>query len=483
MEITNSYLNLGPAFYENARPVPVPAPKIFLWNAPLAGELGLPEELTGHGGQQAAVFSGNTLLEGSDPVALAYAGHQFGQFSPKLGDGRAHLLGEVTDLDGNLRDLQLKGSGKTGFSRGGDGRCAIGPAVREYIMGEAMHALGIPTTRCLAVVTTGEMVHRDTPLPGAVVTRVAGSHLRVGTLQYFAARGQQDAVRDLCEFTIARHDPDIPAALPERWITLLDRVIDRQIRLVVEWMRVGFIHGVMNTDNTALSGETIDFGPCAMLGNYDPRTVYSSIDQRGRYAFGNQPGIAQWNMARLAECLLPLVDNNENKAVEKVRPLIAGFPERYQRAWSAMMARKVGLGTSQDGDDSLVADLLKLMQERSLDYTVTFHRMRQAQSGNHTAAAHLRMDLDDWYGRWDARLKDELPAGPAELMAAANPVVIPRNHHMERVLQYCVDREDPGPAKDFLHVLRSPYEELPETRDYQDPPDDGDAFYQTFCGT
>ncbi|MBK8014649.1 MAG: YdiU family protein [Deltaproteobacteria bacterium] len=323
MELTNTYAELLPErFFERAGPYPVQSPRLLLWNTPLADALGVARTWSADPNRMAQHFSGNTLIAGSRPIALAYAGHQFGHFVPQLGDGRAHLLGEIVDPFGRRFDVQLKGSGCSMFSRNGDGRCALGPALREYIMSEAMHALGVPTTRSLAVVATGEVVHRETPRPGAIVTRVASSHIRVGTFEFFAARRDLDGLRKLADFAIDRHDRDLlPNGEPDRWLAFFDRVVDRQIRLVVEWMRVGFIHGVMNTDNTSVAGETIDYGPCAMMGIYDPRTVYSSIDVHGRYAFGNQPKIAAWNLARLAECILPLVDADEQTAIRKLEPI------------------------------------------------------------------------------------------------------------------------------------------------------------------
>ena len=329
MNFSNSYASLDEIFYERTRPIPVKNPQLFLWNSDLAEQLMIPNDLKRDPVALAQAFSGNSSMPGSDPVATVYAGHQFGSFVYQLGDGRAHLLGEVLDQSGQRWDIQLKGSGRTSFSRGGDGRCALGPAVREFIMSEAMNALGVPTTRCLAVVTTGEPVFRETPLPGAVVTRVASSHLRIGTFQFFAARGDHQALKILCNYTINRHYPELQKEGQNPYVSLIDKVIEKQIQLVVEWMRVGFIHGVMNTDNTSLSGETIDYGPCAMMGIYDPKTVYSSIDMMGRYAFGNQPDILHWNLARFAECLLPLINADENKAVEQVRPLIATFSRPF----------------------------------------------------------------------------------------------------------------------------------------------------------
>ena len=483
--LTSSYLDLPEETFERVAPTPVRAPKLLLWNARLAEELQGPlAELGGRPEAAAGALAGNELLPGSEPIALAYAGHQFGHFVPQLGDGRAHLLGEVADRAGRRRDIQLKGSGRTRFSRGGDGRCAVGPAVRELIMSEALFALGVPTTRSLAVVVTGEPVYREQVLPGAVLTRVAASHLRVGTFEYFAARGKRDTLRALCDYTVARHYPDLagegegPGPL-----ALLDRVIERQIELVVGWMRIGFIHGVMNTDNTALSGETIDYGPCAMMSVYHPRTVFSSIDQLGRYAFGNQPAIVQWNLARLAECLLPLIDDEPKRAIERAAPLIEGFPERFEHAFLKMMAGKLGLATVEEGDKQLVSDLLETLAAHQLDYTVTFTRLADALESE-TTRTELRGQLGAWLDRWHEKILAQDPATePTTLMRRHNPVVIPRNHHVESVLAQVAEGSDPTPAERLLEVLRSPYEALPETAHYQDPPADGDATYRTFCGT
>lgn len=484
VKLSNTYKSLGDNFSQAIVPVPVASPRLLLWNQALAEQILFDESLTADTSALAQMFSGNRLLPNSEPVAMAYAGHQFGQFVPQLGDGRAHLLGELIDRDGRRLDIQLKGSGPTGFSRGGDGRCALGPALREFIMSEAMAALGVPTTRALAVVATGETVYRQSPAQGAVVTRVAASHLRVGTFQYFAARGDREALQTLADYTIERHYPQLvqtsefSQAEGERYLALLDNVIERQIQLVVHWMRVGFIHGVMNTDNTALSGETIDYGPCAMLSHYDPRTVYSSIDVQGRYAFGSQPAIAQWNMARFAECLLDLVDSDQQRAVERLTPLINEFPQRYQRAFNKMMAGKLGLATLQQGDEQLITELLELLERQRLDYTVTFHRLTEGDG-------QLRDTLADWYPRWQQRLATQAStaAQVQTLMRSHNPVVIPRNHHVEAVLRACEQTGEATAAEDFLRVLRSPYRELPETAHYQDPPADGDLSYQTFCGT
>lgn len=444
----------------------------------------LPGDLTADVGALAQVFSGNQLIPGSAPIAMVYAGHQFGQFVPQLGDGRAHLIGEVIDQHDNRRDIQLKGSGRTAFSRDGDGRCALGPAVREFIMSEAMYALGVPTTRCLAVVTTGEQVYRQQPLPGAVVTRVAASHLRVGTFQYFAARGDQQALITLCNYAIERHYPELLTEATNKYASLLDNVIERQIRLVVDWMRVGFIHGVMNTDNTAISGETIDYGPCAMMSRYDPQTVFSSIDLQGRYAFGHQPNILQWNMARFAECLLPLIDSDHTKGVDIIEPLLIDFPERFKRSYLKMMGQKLGLIHVQDEDEQLIHSLLELLRNKKMDYTVTFHQL-SSEMASELVASPLKRELGEWFNRWQKRILEQ-PSTRGEVLALMrqhNPVVIPRNHHVEEIIQSCMTTGSAAAAEQFLEVLRSPYEALSLTDQYQDPPSDGDACYQTFCGT
>ena len=500
-----------------------------LWNEPLADALGVPRAWSSDPNRCAQYFSGNALVPGSRPIALAYAGHQFGHFVPQLGDGRAHLLGELVDPSGQRFDVQLKGSGRSRFSRGGDGRCALGPALREYIMSEAMHALGVPTTRSLAVVTTGEIVHRETPRPGAIVTRIASSHIRVGTFEFFAARHDIDGLRRLADFAIARHDPDLLAeapapASPERYLAFFDRVVDRQIRLIVEWTRVGFIHGVMNTDNTAISGETIDFGPCAMMGIYDPRTVYSSIDVHGRYAFGNQARIAAWNLARLAECLIPIIDEDEKAAVRRLEPILATYASRIEAAEFRMYLKKFGLvsviradqneanasegdtheaktnaeeASRQDSDRLLVRDLLASFLSQRLDYTITFEKLRRCLNVSTELSTELRTVLDaklsaelrdtlgETFERWRLRVgssREHRRTAEAS-MQRANPVVIPRNHHVEAVLNACTASGETTEIERFLNVLRSPYDIKTTTPEYQDAPIDGDAEYQTFCGT
>lgn len=483
----HSYLKLGDNYYQRNNPTPVKAPSLFLWNKALAEELGIKANTDVNQQRFAEIFSGNELAEGSEPLSMAYAGHQFGQFNPQLGDGRAHLLGELIDQSDCLKDVQLKGSGRSAFSRGGDGRCALGPAVREFIMSEAMYALGIPTTRCLAVVKTGETVFRDEPLPGAVVTRVAASHLRVGTFEFYSARQDLASVRQLADYAIARHYSAIDEEGlqgRDRYIALVDQAMQKQIELVTEWMRVGFIHGVMNTDNTAISGETIDYGPCAMMSAYDPKTVFSSIDMQGRYAFGNQPAIAQWNMARFAECLLPLVDEDDEKAVETIGPVISSFPERFEQSYMKMLAGKLGIQDYSPSDKPLLMDLLELLNARTLDYTNTFDRLTYSLSSA-SLQKTLSDELGDWYQAWQQRVASQA-LKPDEIQAAMrshNPLVIPRNHHIENVLAQCISSEDAGAAEDILTVLRHPYELKENTHRYQDSPADNDQGYQTFCGT
>jgi uncharacterized protein YdiU (UPF0061 family) len=432
----------------------------------------------------AQFFSGNRILPGSEPIALAYAGHQFGHFVPQLGDGRAHLLGDVLDQSGKKFDIQLKGSGPTRFARGGDGRCAVGPAVREFIMSEAMNALGVPTTRCLAVVTTGESVFRESALPGAVVTRVASSHIRIGTFQFFAARSDHESLRALSDFTIERHFPDLREDGPDKYTGLLDKVIERQIQLVAQWMRVGFIHGVMNTDNTALSGETIDYGPCAMMGNYDPQTVYSSIDTMGRYAFGNQSKVAHWNITRFAECLLPLINADRNKAIAKVEPLISEFPDRFNQVYNETMGKKLGLTSFQQEDQKLLFSVLNRLKEHNMDYTNSFDLLTKSLMSE-VLGSQAKDEFGECYDLWQKRLSGQPENSQAihDLMRQHNPVVIPRNHHVESVIQDCQQNGKVTSAENFLNVLRSPYEALAATSQYQDPPMDGDKDYQTFCGT
>jgi uncharacterized protein YdiU (UPF0061 family) len=485
---SNSYPRLPERFFARLAPTPAPKPRLIKFNQSLASELGVnaqglePDEL-------AAVFAGNVVPPGAEPIAMAYAGHQFGHFVPQLGDGRAILLGEVLDRNGKRRDVQLKGAGRTPFSRRGDGRAALGPVLREYLVSEAMHALGIPTTRALAAVSTGESVYRDRQLPGAVLTRVASSHIRVGTFQYFAARGDLEAVERLSEYVIDRLFPEARGA--ERpSLALLQAVVERQALLIARWMHVGFIHGVMNTDNTALSGETVDFGPCAFMDSYDRATAFSAIDEFGRYAYANQPTIAQWNLARLAETLLPLVDPNPERAVELASAAVSAFTLRYQEHWLAGMREKLGLSSHEDRDLDLIRELLQAMHENAADFTLTFRRLCAAAS-DETADAEARVVFADpgAYDRWAARWRSRLvadgrkPDARAEAMRAVNPAFIPRNHRVEKALDAAIDDGDFSPFAELLTVLSLPYQDQPAFAEYANPPQTGERVFRTFCGT
>lgn len=475
VKLENTYQQLGTPFYQQIEPIPVIHPVLFLWNTPLAKQLTLPDYVESNA---ARLFSGNQLLEGSVPIALAYAGHQFGGFSPQLGDGRAHLLGEVLMADNRRLDIQLKGSGQTKYSRRGDGRCAIKPAIREYIMSEAMYALGVPTTRTLAVVMTGEDLYRGLSEPGAVVTRVAQSHIRVGTFQYFAAQGETDSLAKLLDYAIERHFPDINLTDEHRALVFLDAVIDKQIETIVHWMRVGFIHGVMNTDNVTISGETIDYGPCAMLGIYHPETVFSSIDTNGRYCFGNQPSIMQWNMARLAECLIPLISGEKDDIIKSLESRILNITDRYQAAYYQMMHNKLGL--LEVSNNEFIDDLLTLLLDNKLDYTQSFIDLTQVLNQDDLSVSSID---SEWVEKWLSKIKQGDRVASLELMKQSNPVVIPRNHHVERVLEECKASGNNLSALKYLNVLLSPYQEITETHDYNDLPIDRDVSYQTFCGT
>ncbi|TMJ27814.1 MAG: YdiU family protein, partial [Alphaproteobacteria bacterium] len=420
----NSYARLPDRFYARLGPTPVPAPRLIKLNRQLALQLGLdPQALASPDG--VAALAGNRLPEGAEPIALAYAGHQFGNFVPQLGDGRALLLGEVIDIAGVRRDIQLKGSGPTPFSRRGDGRAALGPVLREYIISEAMAALGIPTTRSLAAVTTGEPVYRETALPGAVLTRVASSHIRVGTFQFFAARGDVEAVRLLADHVITRHYPDAAG-----YRDLYDKVIARQAALVAQWLCVGFVHGVMNTDNVSIAGETIDYGPCAFMDAYHPETVFSSIDQFGRYAYGKQPQIGGWNMARLGEALMPLFSDDTDEALKQANDSLAAYNVHFGRALIAGLRRKLGLATEQDGDGELAQAFFNVLADNGTDFTLAFRRLGE---GTARGLFDEPAAFDAWEQRWRQRLAQE-PQDEATrraAMAAANPIYIPRNHKVE----------------------------------------------------
>src|ERR1700710_834097 len=469
----NTYAALPANFFARVAPTPVASPRLIKLNRPLAIHLGLdPDLLDSPEGTE--ILAGKRIPDGADPIAMAYAGHQFGHFVPQLGDGRAILLGEVIDADGVRRDIQLKGSGPTPYSRRGDGRAALGPVPREYIVSETRAVLGIPTTRSLAAVLTGESVMRETPLPGAVLTRVASSHIRVGTFQYFAARKDFEGVKRLADHFIDRHYPDIANA-ERRYRSLLDAVIGRQAELVARWLLVGFIHGVMNTDNTSISGETIDYGPCAFMDAYDPATVFSSIDQQGRYAYANQPRIALWNLTRLAECLLPLFSDDKDKAIEDAQTALGEFADQFTSAYQAGLRKKIGLFTARDGDEALVQDLLDTMAKNQADFTLTFRRLGDAaldpaRDAKVRALFAEPAAFDEWAVRWRQRISEE-PQSPVEreaLMRAINPAFIPRNHRVEAVIEAAVNRDDFKPFETLLTVLSKPYHDQPDFAGYAD---------------
>ncbi len=487
----NTYVQLPDRFYARLDPTPVAAPRLVKVNEALARALRLdPEALASPRGVE--ILAGNRIAEGAQPLAIAYAGHQFGHFVPQLGDGRAILLGEVVGQDNVRYDIQLKGSGRTPFSRGGDGRAALGPVLREYIVSEAMAALGVPTTRTLAAVTTGETVFREVPLSGAVLTRVAASHLRIGTFEYFAARRDNEAVRTLANYAILRHYPEAAHA-KEPYRTFLDGVVTRQARLVAQWMLLGFIHGVMNTDNTSISGETIDYGPCAFMEAYHPATVFSSIDRNGRYAYGNQARAALWNLSSLAETLLPvMVDEagSEEAALASAREALAAFEPQFETARSSGLKRKIGLLTERPGDNALVEDLLERMAANRADFTLTFRRLCNAAMANGTdnevrALFADPLAYDHWAQEWRGRIGAEAVSSEqrAATMQRANPAFIPRNHLVEAALNAAVSQQDFKPFEDLLEVVSKPYEDRSDCERYITPARPEEYVTQTFCGT
>ena len=491
----NTYARDLEGLYVPWKAAAVAQPKLIKLNHALAEELGLNAAAldTPEG---ALIFSGNQLPPGATTIAQAYAGHQFGGFSPQLGDGRALLLGEVIDKNGKRRDIAFKGSGRTPFSRGGDGKAALGPVLREYLIGEAMHALGIPTTRALAAVTTGETVRRERNLPGAVLARVAASHIRVGTFQFVTARGDDATLRKLADYVINRHYPELKDQA-DPYLGLLRAVCERQAELIARWMNVGFIHGVMNTDNMTLSGETIDYGPCAFMDQYNPATVFSSIDEQGRYAYANQSPIANWNLARLAEALLPLLAGEQNddqdRAVEKAMEILEPFQQRYEHYWLRGMRLKLGLARDEADDLALARDFLAGMEGQGVDFTKAFRCLADAaEAVDASREGWLRKlyaddtALNAWLPRWRARQNVEsvVPAQRAQAMRAVNPVYIPRNHRVEEALAAAVDVGDYAPFEKLLTVLQQPFEEKTEFSAYADPaPASESAGYQTFCGT
>lgn len=500
----NSYARLPETFYRRVPPTPVAQPRLIRLNEPLAVELGLdPGALATDAGVE--VFAGNRVPDDADTIATAYAGHQFGTFVPQLGDGRAILLGEVIDRNGIRRDIQLKGAGRTPFSRGGDGRAAVGPVLREYIVSEAMFALGIPTTRSLAAVTTGESVYRETALPGAVLTRVASSHIRVGTFQFFAARRDTEAVRLLADHVIERHYPQVAGA-DRPYRALLDAVIAAQAELIAKWLHVGFIHGVMNTDNMSIAGETIDYGPCAFMDEYNPNTVFSSIDRGGRYAYGQQPAVGEWNLSQFAACLLPLLADDREAAVAEATEALDGYAPVIDRAYRSGFRQKIGLFSANTGDvaaddatdvaadDALVAELLVAMAANMADFTLTFRALCDAAASGDVATAgdeqvrHLFSDpaaYDAWAVRWRQRLQREplSPEGRRTAMRAINPAYIPRNHRVEAVISAAIDRDDFGPFHELLAVLAKPFDDQPQFARYRDAPLAEERVFATFCGT
>ena len=487
LPLEDTFAERLPGFFVECQPVKVREPKLLKFNELLADELNLDTSaLTADIVTQ--VFSGNELPEGMNPIAQAYAGHQFGGFVPQLGDGRALLLGEVVDGSGERRDIALKGSGRTPFSRGGDGNAAVGPVLREYLIGEAMHALRIPTTRALAAVSTGETVIRETPLPGAILTRVAASHIRVGTFEYFAARGLFDKVRELADYVIERHYPGL-AEDDDRYLLLFKSVAERQAELISQWMLTGFIHGVMNTDNMTISGETIDYGPCAFMEAYRQSTVFSSIDRGGRYAYANQPYIGRWNLARLGETLLPLIDvDSTEAAAEKATIILNDFIPDYECRWLAGALAKLGITecAADDEDKALVDNWLKLLEEHSVDYTLAWRRLADAADGDRAPLESLFPNAESvkpWIERWQGRLNGNTSAAAKE-MRALNPIYIPRNHLVEEALSAASDNDDLSLFEKLLDIITKPFEELPGCEKYAEPASEQyTACYKTFCGT
>jgi uncharacterized protein YdiU (UPF0061 family) len=484
----NSYARLPDRFFARLAPTPVKEPRLIRLNADLARHLGLDSDwLASPRGVE--MLAGNLVPEGAVPLAMAYAGHQFGNWVPQLGDGRAILLGEVIDADGLRRDIQLKGAGRTPFSRGGDGRAVLGPVLREYIVSEAMAALGVPTTRALAAVTTGEHVWREAPEQGAVLTRVARSHVRIGTFEFFANRGDAEGVRALADYVIARHYPEVAGA-DQPYRAFFEAVIGRVAALVAQWLQIGFIHGVMNTDNMSIAGETIDYGPCAFMDNYDPATVYSSIDTQGRYAYANQPRIAHWNLSRLAGALLPLFDEDREKAIAMAQAALDTFPALFEDAYVSGFRRKLGLTQVREEDADLLQDLLDRMAENNADFTLTFRRLSDAADGGADADARVGELFADpaafteWVLKWRQRLaaEDIAPADRAAAMKSVNPAFIPRNHRIQEVIT-AAQCGDFTRFDELMTVLSKPYEDQPRYAEYLNPPKPDEVVHRTFCGT
>lgn len=477
----NSYAALAPEFHQRLSPTPVSQPELIAVNDALALNLGIdPESLRSTAG--ISMLAGNSVPDGAAPLAMAYAGHQFGNWVPQLGDGRAILLGEVIGRDGVRYDIQLKGAGPTPFSRGGDGRNWIGPVLREYVVSEAMAALGVPTTRALAAVKTGDHVMREQgPLPGAILTRVARSHIRVGTFQYFTARQNHAAVEQLVQYVIERHYPEAAQAeVPA--LALLDAVIDAQASLIAHWQSIGFIHGVMNTDNSSISGDTIDYGPCAFMDDYSADKVFSSIDRGARYAYQNQPRIAQWNLVNFAQCLLPLFDEDKEEAVRLAQESINRFDERFIGYYLTLMRAKIGLSDEKEDDLPLISGLLNLMQTHSLDFTLTFRQLSKRSATDPFAPGGK---LHDWHRNWLQRVGEEAGALEAatQLMQSSNPVIIPRNHQVEAMIDAAVRDGDPAPFEALLSAVTTPFDDAHDESDFAVPPSPDERVTQTFCGT
>jgi len=481
----NTYARLPGAFFARVDPSPVSTPQLIEVNASLAAELGIDAESL-NSVEGCAFLSGNRIPEGAEPLAMAYSGHQFGGFSPQLGDGRAILLGEVVGRDGRRRDIQLKGSGPTPYSRRGDGRSALGPVLREYLVSEAMAALGVPTTRALAAVLSGDRVYREETEPGGVFTRVASSHLRIGTVEYFASRGDHANLRILADYVIERHYPEAKDA-ENPALALLEGVIGRQASLVAHWMQFGFIHGVMNTDNMSLSGETIDYGPCAFLDHYDPGKKFSFIDQHGRYAFGNQPMIAHWNLTRLAEALLPLLATEEDTAIALAKEALGAFPDQFRSAHVSRMAAKIGIEVGGESDWPLVDSLLQLMQDQEVDFTLTFRHLREAATGDQDPFLKRfprQAPILEWLAAWHHHLQVAgiSAKSASSTMQLANPVIIPRNHRIEEVIQ-AGKQGDFGPFHRLHGILQHPFDEQLAFSEYENPPEPHEVIRATFCGT
>ena len=486
MLFDNSYQNLPQDFFERINPVPVRDPQLIIFNNDLGKSLGIDQKINKK--ELANIFSGNEILKGSSPIALAYAGHQYGNFVNQLGDGRAVLLGEVSTPNQERFDMQLKGSGQTRFSRQGDGRSPLGPVIREYVVSEAMNALGIPSTRSLAAVTTGEKVFREVLLPGGILTRIAKSHIRVGTFEYFAAQKNTENLKTLADYTIKRHFPSLKDAA-NSYLSLLEIVSDRQIELISKWMGVGFIHGVMNTDNTSIVGETIDYGPCAFMDEYNPSTVFSSIDAHGRYAFGNQPLIAQWNMACFANSLLVLIDKDTEKATAKAQKVINNFPNKMGEAVMNVMCKKIGLDGTKTNSHETLTKLLKIMLDNKSDYTLTFLYLSDIIKGKGDNLFKQQFlnpnQISNWLKEWKELIKDENLAKKAIAlsMEGSNPAFIPRNHLVERAIEAAVESNDFSEMKTILTILSKPYEEQSRYGEYMKPPKSHEVVHQTFCGT